>query len=33
MKPLMQYVDVLIANEEDSEKVWVLKTENTDVTI
>ena len=31
MKPLMQYVDVLIANEEDSEKVLGLKYEGTDV--
>ena len=31
MKPLMKYVDVLIANEEDSEKVLGLKYEGTDV--
>ena len=32
MKPLMQYVDVLIANEEDSEKVLGVKADDTDVT-
>ncbi len=32
MKPLMQYVDVLIANEEDSEKVLGVKADNTDIT-
>ena len=31
MKPLMKYVDVLIANEEDSEKVLGLTYEGTDV--
>ena len=31
MKPLMKYVDVLIANEEDSEKVLGLKYAGTDV--
>ncbi len=32
MKPLMQYVDVCIANEEDSEKVLGVKADNTDIT-
>lgn len=32
MTPLMDYVDVLIANEEDSEKVLGIKADNTDVT-
>lgn len=32
MKPLMQYVDVLIANEEDSEKVLGIKADNSDFT-
>lgn len=32
MTPLMQYVDVCIANEEDSEKVLGIKAENTDIT-
>lgn len=32
MKPLMQYVDVLIANEEDSEKVLGVKAADTDIT-
>lgn len=32
MKPLMQYVDILIANEEDCEKVLGVKAQNTDVT-
>lgn len=32
MKPLMSYVDVLIANEEDAEKALGIKAENTDVT-
>lgn len=32
MKPLMEYVDVLIANEEDSEKSLGIKAENTDIT-
>lgn len=32
MAKLMPYVDVLIANEEDSEKVFGIKAENTDVT-
>lgn len=32
MIPLMQYVDVCIANEEDSEKVLGIKADNTDVT-
>ena len=32
IKPLMQYVDVCIANEEDSEKVLGIKVENTDIT-
>ena len=32
MKPLMAYVDVLIANEEDAEKSLGIKAENTDVT-
>ncbi len=31
-KPLMQYVDVCIANEEDSEKVLGIKADNTDIT-
>ncbi len=31
MKPLMQYVDVCIGNEEDAEKVLGLKPEGTDV--
>lgn len=31
MKPLMAYVDVLIANEEDAEKSLGVKAENTDV--
>lgn len=31
MKPLMAYVDVLIANEEDAEKSLGIKAENTDV--
>ena len=32
MKPMMQYVDVCIANEEDSEKVLGVKADNTDIT-
>ncbi len=32
MKPLMQYVDVLFANEEDSEKVLGVKATDTDIT-
>ncbi len=32
MRPLMQYVDVCIANEEDSEKVLGIKADNTDIT-
>lgn len=32
MRPLMQYVDICIANEEDSEKVLGIKAENTDIT-
>lgn len=32
MKPLMEYVNVLIANEEDSEKVLGVKAKDTDVT-
>ncbi|MBE7031127.1 MAG: sugar kinase [Ruminococcaceae bacterium] len=32
MGELMQYVDVLIANEEDAEKVFGIKADNTDVT-
>ena len=32
MRPLMQYVDVCIANEEDSEKVLGIKASDTDVT-
>lgn len=32
MKPMMQYVDVCIANEEDSEKVLGIKADNTDIT-
>ncbi|NLM50644.1 MAG: sugar kinase [Clostridiaceae bacterium] len=32
MSELMQYVDVCIANEEDAEKVFGIKAENTDVT-
>lgn len=32
MTPLMDYVDVCIANEEDSEKVLGIKAEDTDVT-
>lgn len=32
MTPLMEYVDVLIANEEDSEKVLGIKASDTDVT-
>ena len=31
MKPLMQYVDVLIGNEEDSEKTLGIKPDDTDV--
>ena len=32
MKPLMKYVDICIANEEDSEKVLGVKADNTDIT-
>lgn len=32
MRPLMQYVDVLIANEEDAEKVLGVKAPDTDIT-
>lgn len=32
MKPLMKYVDVLIANEEDSEKVLGISANDTDIT-
>lgn len=32
MKPLMEYVDVLIANEEDSEKSLGIKAADTDIT-
>jgi len=32
MRPMMQYVDVLIANEEDSEKVLGVKAADTDIT-
>lgn len=32
MRPLMEYVDVCIANEEDSEKVLGIKADDTDVT-
>jgi len=32
MRPLMQYVDVLFANEEDSEKALGIKAEDTDIT-
>lgn len=32
MSGLMQYVDVCIANEEDAEKVFGIKAENTDIT-
>jgi 2-dehydro-3-deoxygluconokinase len=32
MKPLMQYVDILIGNEEDSEKTLGIKPDDTDVT-
>lgn len=32
MGELMQYVDVLIANEEDAEKVFGIKASNTDIT-
>lgn len=32
MRPLMKYVDVLIANEEDAEKVLGLKAPDTDIT-
>lgn len=32
MSQLMEYVDVCIANEEDAEKVFGIKAENTDVT-
>lgn len=32
MKPLMKYVDVLIANEEDSEKVLGISADDTDIT-
>lgn len=32
MKPLMNYVDVCIANEEDSEKVLGIRASNTDIT-
>lgn len=32
MKPMMKYVDVLIANEEDSEKVLGVKAKDTDIT-
>ena len=32
MRPLMQYVDVCIGNEEDADKVLGFKPENTDVT-
>ncbi|PWM15393.1 MAG: 2-dehydro-3-deoxygluconokinase [Clostridia bacterium] len=32
MKPMMEYVDVLIANEEDSEKALGIKASDTDVT-
>jgi 2-dehydro-3-deoxygluconokinase len=32
MKPLMQYVDVLIGNEEDSEKALGIKAADTDIT-
>ena len=32
MKPMMQYVDVLFANEEDSEKVLGMKAKDTDIT-
>lgn len=32
MDPLMQYVDILIANEEDAEKVLGIKAPNTDIT-
>lgn len=31
MRPLMQYVDMLFGNEEDSEKVLGIKADNTDV--
>ena len=31
MRPLMEYVDVLFANEEDSEKVLGIKADNSDV--
>lgn len=33
MKPLMQYVDILIANEEDSEKALGITAEDSDVTL
>ena len=32
MGQLMEYVDVLIANEEDAEKVFGIKAANTDIT-
>ncbi|MDK2823922.1 MAG: 2-dehydro-3-deoxygluconokinase [Clostridia bacterium] len=32
MSGLMEYVDVLVANEEDAEKVFGIKAENTDIT-
>ena len=32
MKPMMQYVDVLFGNEEDSEKVLGVKAKDTDIT-
>lgn len=32
MRPLMEHVDVCIANEEDSEKVLGVKADNTDIT-
>ena len=32
MGQLMEYVDLCIANEEDAEKVFGIKAENTDVT-
>lgn len=33
MSGLMKYVDVCIANEEDAEKVFGIKAENTDITV
>ncbi len=32
MRPMMKYIDICIANEEDSEKVLGIKADNTDIT-